>query len=207
MTSVLALFVQGVSLGFTAAVAPGPFLAYVISETLAFGWRHSLILALAPLASDAPAILLSLLVLGSMPPWMLRIIQGIGGLLVLYLAWGTLRRLRQGSAIRLVTDDLAPTQHVFVRGVLINLLSPGPWIFWTTINGPIVLNAWRQSSASAVAYVVGFYGLLIGGIVVWVAVFHQARRLDERVVRGLLTLSAAVMAVFGALLLKSALVG
>ena len=49
--------------------------------------------------------------------------------------------------------------------------------------------------------------LLIGGIAVWVAVFHQARRLDERRVRALLTISMVVMASFGALLLKSGLFG
>lgn len=207
MTSILALFIQGVSLGFTATVSPGPFLAYVISETLAFGWRHSLILTLAPLVSDLPVVVLSLFVLSHMPLLALKAIQLIGGLLILFLAWGTLRRLRQQRGVTLVSDDAPRTQHVFLRGALMNLLSPGLWIFWTTVNGPIVLNAWRDSPASAIAYVVGFYGLLIGGLMGWVAVFHQARRFDERVVRGLLTASAGIMVVFGALLIRSALVG
>ncbi len=207
MTSILALFIQGVSLGFTATVSPGPFLAYVIAETLAFGWRHSFVIALSPLLSDLPAALLSLFVLGQMPPWALKAIQVIGGLLVLYLAWGTLCRLRQRAGVTVVSDSAPQTQHVFLRGALMNLLSPGLWIFWTTVNGPIVLTAWRESPASAIAYVVGFYGLWIGGLFGWVAVFHQARRFDERVVRGLLTASVAIMAVFGVLLIKTALFG
>jgi threonine/homoserine/homoserine lactone efflux protein len=207
VTAVLALFVQGISLGFTAAVSPGPFVAYIIAETLAFGWRHSLRLIFAPFVSDLPVAILSLLVLNQMPPVGLKIIQVVGGLLILYLAWGTLRRLRQKTAIKLVSDDVLPTRNAFPRAVLMNFLTPGLWIFWTTINAPIVLEAWRSSPPSAVAYLVGFYGLLIGGMGAWVGLFHQARRFDEQVVRGLLAISAVIMAIFGVILLRTALVG
>ena len=35
-----AFLLQGVALGFTAVTAPGPFQAFLISESLAGGWRR-----------------------------------------------------------------------------------------------------------------------------------------------------------------------
>lgn len=54
---------QGAVYGFAAAVQPGPFLAYLISQTLRNGWRRTLPVVLAPLLSDGPIIVLVLFVL------------------------------------------------------------------------------------------------------------------------------------------------
>ena len=205
MNGVAVLFIQGVSLGFTAAVSPGPFLAYVISETLAFGWRRSLVLTFVPFVSDVPAMIISVLILGQIPPEALRVIQVVGGLVILYMVWGMFRQLRQ--KVDMAQAVVPAQQHVFVRGVTMGLSSPGMWIFWTTINGPIIVSAWRQSPASALAYAAGFYCLLVSGLFGWIVLFHQARRLDERVVRGLRIASLVIMVGFAALLIRSGLLG
>lgn len=207
MAYIFSLFTQGISLGFTAAVSPGPFLVYVMTETLARGWRHSLPIIFSPLVSDWPIVLVTLIVLNQLPSDILRVIQIVGGAFILYLAWGIFIRLRQRAAIKLTDDAVRPARSPVWRGITIGLLSPGAWVFWSTVNGPIVVKAWRESPINAIAFVLGFYGVFIGGIAVLVAIFHQARRLDERVVRTLLVISMVVMAVFGALILKTGLLG
>ena len=62
----------GITLGFGAGVSPGPMLVLVITSSLEKGFRAGLRVALAPLASDAPIILISLLVLPALSADWLR---------------------------------------------------------------------------------------------------------------------------------------
>ncbi len=80
--------IQGIVYGFAAAVQPGPFQTYLISQTLSRGWKRTLPATLAPLISDAPIITLCLLVLSQVPAWLQRFLYVVGGLFVLYLAYG-----------------------------------------------------------------------------------------------------------------------
>ncbi|MDP2884326.1 MAG: hypothetical protein Q8P51_04810 [Ignavibacteria bacterium] len=65
----LIYLIQGATLGLAAAVQPGPYQTYFMSQALNYGWRRALPAALAPLISDGPIILLTLLVLSQMPLW------------------------------------------------------------------------------------------------------------------------------------------
>ena len=200
--TLLSLLAQGASLGFTATVSPGPFLTYVCTQTLARGWRHTASLMLSPLLSDLPIILIAVLILGQLPAEALRFIQIAGGVFVLWLAWGMARSLRAGTALVLTADGApAPKRNILLHGAAINFFGPGAWIFWSTVNGPIVVQAWRQSPALALGFMLSFYAVLVLGIGAWIAVFHQARRLDARVVRGQMALSVVIMLVFGGALL------
>jgi MFS family permease len=49
----------GISYGFAAGVSAGPLLGLVITQTLQGGWRAGNLVALAPLLSDLPIILLA----------------------------------------------------------------------------------------------------------------------------------------------------
>ena len=58
------------------------------------GWRRTLPIACAPLISDGPIILLVLLILSTVPPWLLLALQCAGGVFLLYLAYGAHRTWR-----------------------------------------------------------------------------------------------------------------
>ena len=77
--SFLSYFLQGAALGFAAAITPGPFQTYLISESLSGGWRRGAPVAFAPLLSDLPIILLSLFLLNQLPENFLQIISLAGG--------------------------------------------------------------------------------------------------------------------------------
>ena len=55
----IAVLLTGAVLGFSAGVAPGPLLVFVISETLRFGVRSGFKVAAAPLITDPPIIVLT----------------------------------------------------------------------------------------------------------------------------------------------------
>lgn len=191
----LPLILQGLTLGLSAAASPGPFQAYLLSQSLTHGWRRALPLTLAPLVSDGPIIALVLLTLTQMPVWFLRGLQIAGGLFVIYLAWGAFR------AFRANVDPAAsalPRGRNFLQAVLMNLLSPGPWTFWSFVLGPIVLRAWAQSPAFGTGFFVAFYTMLIGGLIALVALFAAARHFGPRVTHWLNGLSALALLAFGA---------
>ncbi len=95
----LPFLLQGIGYGFSAAVQPGPFQTYLISQTLLNGWRRTLIAALAPLVSDGLIILTVLLVLTRVPPAFRLALQLAGGVFILYLAWGAFRAWRRFDVV------------------------------------------------------------------------------------------------------------
>ena len=91
-----ALIAQGVVLGFAAAVQPGPLQTYIIVQTLKNGWQRSAVMALAPLLSDGPIIVLAILVLSQMGP---RVQHFLFGLSAIALCGLGLYQLCRGLAI------------------------------------------------------------------------------------------------------------
>lgn len=196
----LALLVQGAALGLTAASSPGTFQTYLITQTLSRGWRNGAVVALAPLLSDPPIILLVLFLLNNLPPLLTQGISLIGGGFAIYLAWGLWKNWRSG----MTANDAPATQgsgSVLGRAMMMNFLSPGPYTFWTLVCGPILLSALEKGPAFGLSFLVGFYTLFIGGMLVLVLLFHQARRLGSRVVRGLTLASIVILTGFGCLLI------
>ena len=89
----LPYLLRGPALGLPAAAQPGPFQAYLLSQTMRNDWRRTLPAALAPLISDGPILVLVLLILAQLPDSFLRFLQLAGGLFILYLAWRAYRAL------------------------------------------------------------------------------------------------------------------
>jgi threonine/homoserine/homoserine lactone efflux protein len=203
--TLLTFFLQGAALGFTAALAPGPFQTYLISETLAGGWRRGAPIAFVPLITDLPIILFSLFLLNQLPENFLRVISLAGGAFVLYLAWRLWGNWRKGSdEVELDSDN---TQGSFWRGAVVNLLGPGPYLFWALVSGPLLLSALRESILAGAAYLIGFYGVMILSLLGITFLFHQTRRLGPRVVHGLLLISIIILVVFGGVLLRQGIWG
>jgi threonine/homoserine/homoserine lactone efflux protein len=191
----LSYLTQGLLLGATAAAQPGPFQAYLLSQVLRNGPRKTVASAFAPLISDGPIIVLTLLVLTRLPGWALDGLRVAGGLFLLYLAWGAFRTFRNAATAEPFPPE-ASSRGVF-KAAAMNLLSPNPWIFWATIGGPILITAWQEAPVNAVAYLVGFYVALIGGLLAFIALFGAAGRLDPRVSRALSGISAVALLLFG----------
>jgi threonine/homoserine/homoserine lactone efflux protein len=200
--SLIAYFLQGAALGVTAAATPGPFQTFLISETLKGGWHQSLPVTFAPLLSDLPIILVSLFLLDQLPINFLRIISIIGGIFVLYLAWSAWNEWRAGPINLSVSVKENKFSVGLLKGMVMNFLSPGPYIFWLLVTGPILLTALRYSSLYGAAFLLGFYGVFIGSLIILVVIFDQTRRLGAQVVHTLLLLSIVILGVFGFILLK-----
>jgi threonine/homoserine/homoserine lactone efflux protein len=199
------LIVGGVSLGFLAAVQPGAFQTYVINAALSLGWRRGIFAIFAPLIADIPIILVVVFVLGQVvPPTVKIVLRIVGGLFLLWLAFTTWRQLSAGFTIGGNVSQSAG-QATLKRAVLMILLSPGPYIAWSTFNGALLLQGLEQSPLHAAAFLAAFYVTFLFLLALIVVVFDRLRRLDERITRGVLRLTLFILVVFGLLLIVQGL--
>ena len=161
----------GLGLGFGAGLAPGPLQALVITVALSRGFAAGARVAAAPLLSDFVVIVTTLLVLRSIPDQVVTVLGVAGGLFVVWLG---IEAMREATA----EVEAGPSSRggSLLRGALVNLLSPHPWIFWLTVGGPVLVAAWADSAASAAAFLAGFYLLLVGLKVVLAAIVARGSR-------------------------------
>ena len=88
-----------------------------------------------------------------------------------------------------------------------NALSPGPYIFWTLVTGPILVAGWRASPSLGIGFLVGFYLTMVATLAGLILLFGTARHLGGRVTRVLIGLSAVALAGFGLVQLWQGIVG
>lgn len=194
----------GLSLGFGAGVSPGPLLTLVVSTALERGFVAGVRVALAPLVTDAPIVALTIVFVGAMPGAGLRVLGVVGGVVVALMGIHTAR-----SAARLdgEQDVMRPGLDLW-RGVVVNLASPHPWIFWMAVGAPVLVAAWRQAPARGLAFLAGFYGLLIGSKVALAFMVHRAgSRLGHQARARLVAIGGVLLVVGGAVLVAEAVAG
>jgi len=186
---------QGIGFGFAAAAQPGPFQTYIISQSLVKGWKKTLPAALAPLISDGPIIVLCLFVLSQVPDWLQRFLYIAGGMFVLYLAYGAYKTWRTFNT-NVPVNETGTGQSIW-QAVMMNVLNPNPYIYWSLVTGPILIRGWRETPIHGVGFLAGFYITLISGLGAIILVFGVAREIGPKVNRALLAISAMALFCFG----------
>ncbi|HET6490423.1 MAG TPA: LysE family transporter [Syntrophales bacterium] len=198
VTLLSAAAVYGLSAGFL----PGPLLALVISQTLRYGTREGAKAAMAPLITDLPIILVSVLVMRSLSEsrTALGLISMAGGLFVIYLACECFRTTR----LELSDSEIGPQS--LGRGAAVNALNPHPYLFWLTVGGPSVIREWAESPLGAVAFVAVFTGCIVGSKVLIAAAVGRSRHmLSGKVYGAVMRALGLMLLVFAALLFRDGL--
>ena len=191
---------QGIGFGFAAASQPGPFQTYLISQALTRGWKRTLPAALAPLISDGPIILICVLVLSQFPDWLQRFMYIAGGSFILYLAYGALKSWRSHNEV--ITAPNTASHQTILRAAMTNALSPGTYVFWTLVTGPILLEGWRETPMNGIGFLAGFYITLITGLAAVILVFGISQKLGPQFNKVMLGISAIALFFFGLYQLK-----
>lgn len=197
------LFWIGMGLGLAAGFSPGPLLTLVISSSLQRGFGAGFRVAMAPLITDAPIILLALSVLRTLPETWLASIGALGGCLVVYFGVQNLR-YREPSESQTRRQGGDPLD--LVHGALVNLFNPHPWIFWVTVQGPIFLARWRFDPLASVAFVAAFYIAIVGSkvAIAWL-VARQRYSLNERWYRRTLVACGLLLVAIGVIMIYQAM--
>lgn len=177
-------------------------LALVLAQTLRHGPREGCKIALTPLVTDAPIILVAMALatkLAQLRP-LLGIVSIAGAVFVLYLAWESFWPVRQEA-------EAPPDRpRSWLKGIVTNLLNPHPWVFWLTVGAAILAKAMAQSWRVAAAFLFGFYLLLVGSKVMVALLAGRSRHLlAGRPYRVAMRVLAVMLALFALLLFREGL--
>lgn len=128
----MSYLVSGMILGLSSGLAPGPLFTLVLSETLRYGLGSGVKVAIAPVITDLPIIILTLIVISNFSG--IHLIMGVislaGALFVAYLGLETF------SSTGLDDGDVLSEERSLHKGIVANLLNPHPYLFWMTVGSP-----------------------------------------------------------------------
>ncbi|MFL2962622.1 MAG: LysE family translocator [Candidatus Thalassarchaeaceae archaeon] len=149
---ILGLIIAGISLGVIEGIKPGPLLTMVIRETLSGGLRAGVRTAAAPIFTDGPIIIISLLAANwfSSKPTILAIISIFGSIFLIKMGFECF-----STDPPSFVDDNYDYNNSFKRGILTNLLNPNVYIFWFLIGGPLMARAAHEPLAP-IGYAISF---------------------------------------------------
>ncbi|MET0010728.1 MAG: LysE family transporter [Candidatus Thiodiazotropha sp. 6PLUC4] len=182
--------------GLTAGLKPGPLALVVIQQSLAHGFRSGLKASLAPLITDGPIILFTLLIMTRMDHYyrLLGVISFIGGVFLLYLAFNTI------SSKSLINSSVMIKERSLSTAIKINLLSPYPYLFWLTVGGSYIASG---SQTAATAFVLISIGTLVASkiLLAWIA-SHFSALLQSQTYFWLIRLLGVLLGIFGIFLIQ-----
>lgn len=189
----LELFTKGISLGFTAGVAPGPLTLLVITQTLRYNLREGIKVSLAPLFTDLPIIAISYIILANLKSYgqIIGAICFLGSIFLLSMARDMWR-----TKPPTINQDLG-TANSIKKGIFSNLLNPAPYLFWLTIGTPILIQDQTSSSTEKVAFIIGMFAVMICTKVgIALGVRHSSNFLQGKAYLVALRVSAIIFAIF-----------
>ena len=194
--STLAFVASGAVFGLAAGFAPGPLLALVLARSMRYGAREGVKVAVAPLVSDPPIVLLAVFVFARVATTdpILGVVALAGGVLLVYLAVEIVRAPPEPGR------DPPGQAGSLLRGVATNLLNPHPYLFWLTVGAPTVVSARAAGGAAPAGFLAAMYGCLIAAKVLVAVAGGQGRvRLAGRSYLLTLRVLAAALAAIGLL--------
>ena len=173
MLQSIAFLISGVVFGLSAGISPGPLLTLAISETLKFGKKEGVKIAIAPLITDIPIILLTVFILASLSKIdiFLGFISLVGGLFLFRVAYEnfTVKKLNLKSKKNEISS--------IKKGIISNFLNPHPYLFWFFIGGPTLLKSYDLTIIATAFFILGFYASLVGSKIVIVLAAEKSRDL------------------------------
>jgi len=196
------LFV-GSMFGLSAGFAPGPLLTLVIAQTLKHNVGEGLKVAMAPVLTDIPIILISFFILVKLSAFgpAIGLISTIGGCYVLYLSYET---MLPGS---IKTETSVRQPRSIRKGVLVNALNPHPYLFWATVGVPFILKTKHIDPVGPWLFVFSFYLFLIGSKILIVLIVGRFKTfLEGKIYLYIMRSLGFVLACFAIFLFRDALI-
>ncbi len=202
ITDSFAYLAEGMVLGLAAGIAPGPLLTLVISESLAHGRGQGIKVALSPLFTDAPVILLCVLILHQLGrlDFILGLLSITGAGYLVFLGIENIRFRKTAPA-----SGPAPV-HSLRKGIITNLLNPHPYLFWITVGTPLLVAAAGAHWLGVLFFLAGFYVAIVG-VKITIALLAAGTRifLSGNTYVYIVRIMGLVLLVFSLLLVKEGL--
>ncbi len=199
LASLLTELSAGFVLGLSAGLTPGPLSVLVLSQSLRHGVKEGIKVAIAPILTDLPIVILCLTLAGGVTriDGALAVLTFGGAVYLAYLAYESVRALPPSMS----EIDSAPRS--LQKGALVNVLNPHPYLFWLTVGASIVFRGYAEGgTVRVIAFVAPFYAMLVGSkVMLAVLAGRSGRALPVRVYGAVTRGLAVLLAAFATLLL------
>jgi threonine/homoserine/homoserine lactone efflux protein len=202
MQDTITFLFSGVALGLIAGISPGPILTLVISETLKHNKKEGIKIALSPLITDLPIILLTVFLIAKLSVYneVLGFIAAGGALFLLVLAYECI------IYKDIVVSPEPLKAQSLKKGITANFLNPNPYLFWLTVGTPLLIKAYHDGLGSVEAFIFGFYFCLTGSKIVVVLIVDKTKSLlNKKVYSYIIRILGLILIVFAVVFVKEAL--
>ena len=200
-----AFLFSGIMLGIVEGYKPGPLTTVVITQTLKHNWKSGLKVALSPLLTDGPIILLCALIYSGISENSIASssLSIAGGLFLVWLSYET--AFKTSFEIKKENDLYDDSLK---KGVITNLLNPNPWSYWALIGAPFLIDAWNIAYWMPLLFIIGFFVCLIGAkISVALLTGYGSNFVEGKNYKGLMYFCSLTLLVFATMFFMDAING
>jgi len=154
----MSFLIIGSLLGLSAGIVPGPLTTLVISETLRHDVKSGIKVAIVPIITDFPIIALIFFLSGKLTDLnqAMGTISIMGACFIMCLAYHNLRI----NAVE-INVEIRKKPRSLTKGILANVLSPYPYLFWLTVGLPMISKEMNKSIIIAILFILCFYFFMV----------------------------------------------
>ncbi|MFA5221967.1 MAG: LysE family transporter [Methanoregula sp.] len=154
MYDVLQIFLFGLVIGLTGALAPGPTLVATINASITGDWKIGPKVTAGHMIAESVIFFLIVLGLASLALPYTAAIATIGGLALIVFGALTLAGCRGASLSGPVTGTVS---NPYVAGLVTSAANPYFWIWWLTIGSAMVIAGLAGGIILAAVFMVGHW--------------------------------------------------
>jgi threonine/homoserine/homoserine lactone efflux protein len=202
VSSEISFIISGIVFGLGGGLTPGPLMTLVITETLKHGTKEGLKVAMAPLITDFPVVLISIFLLSKLSEIniIIGIISLVGAVFLVYLGY-------ESFTFKGVEIDLSYfNPQSLKKGVIANIFNPAPILFWISVGAPTVLKGYEVSLMAAIYFVFFMYFFLVGSKLLTAMLVGRSRQfLKSRNYMLIIKVLGIVLFVFAVVFFKDGL--
>ncbi len=159
------LLLLGAGMGIVGGLFPSPLHMIALSQVALGRWGRAInVLIGAPLLVDGCLLLVTCFFYRFIPAGIAHFVAYIGGTLLIGFAGFALWE-RRGKSPQEMANSASLTYASLSVALLAEVASPGTWVYWLTIAGPILAEGRQRGYGHAVPFflggLIGFYGAAI----------------------------------------------
>ena len=173
------LLILGAGMGIVGGMVPSPLHMIALSQVALGRWGRAIyVLIGAPLIVDGCLLLVTCLFYRFIPSGIAHYVAYVGGVALIGFASYSLWELR-GKTQHEMADSAALTYASVSVALLAEVASPGTWVYWLTIAGPILAEGRQSGYGHVVPFfvggLVGYYGAALSTLclLAWGAGLHK----------------------------------
>jgi hypothetical protein len=176
------LLILGAGMGIVGGLVPSPLHMIALAQVALGHWARALrVLIGAPLLVDGCLLLVTCLFYRLIPSTIAHFIAYVGGLALIGFAGYSLWE-RRGKTPHEMADSVALNYASVSVALLTEVASPGTWIYWLTVAGPILGEGRQRGYGRVLPFfvggLIGYYGAALSTLclLAWGAGLHKRFR-------------------------------